>query len=96
MIWATKKIKLLFKTKDNVKHLRCVIYQGICSCENNYIDETMRDATTTINESEQTRGKSEPSKHLKKIPVHQFDWTILSRALYHRLKRKIVEDYFMK
>ena len=56
----------------------------------------MGDATTRINESEQTRGKSEPSKHLKKIPVHQFDWTILSRALYHRLKRKIVEDYFMK
>ena len=32
IIWATRKIKSLFKIKDNVKHLSCVIYQGICSC----------------------------------------------------------------
>ena len=34
-IWATRKIKTLFKIKDNVKHLSCVIYQEICSCGNN-------------------------------------------------------------
>ena len=66
IIWATRKIKSLFKIKDNVKHLSCAIYQGICSCGNNYIGETMRDATTRINESKQTSGKSEPFKHLKK------------------------------
>ena len=31
IIWPTRKIKSLFKIKDNVKHLSCVIYQGICS-----------------------------------------------------------------
>ena len=37
IFWATRKIKSLFKIKDNLKHLSCVIYQGICSCGNNYI-----------------------------------------------------------
>ena len=66
-----KKIKSLFNIKDNVKHLSCVIYQRICSCGNNYVGETMGNATTRINEYEQSNGKSEPSKHLKSNPGHK-------------------------
>ena len=62
-IWAAKKIKSLFKIKDNVRHLDCVINQGICSCENNYIRETIRNAVTRIDEHEQPNGKPEISKH---------------------------------
>ena len=94
--WATKKIKSLFKMKDNIKHLSCVIYQGICSCGKNYVGETMRNATTGINEREQPDGKSETSKHLKNNLLHKFDWTILSKALSHRSKRKILDAYFIK
>ena len=94
--WATRKIKSLFKIKDNVKHLSCVIYQGICSCGNNYIGETIRNAVTRIDEDEQPNGKSEPSKHIKNNTGHKFDWMILSRAPSHRLKRKILEAYFIK
>ena len=96
IIWATRKIKSLFKIKDNVKHLSCVIYQGICSCGNNYIGETVRNAVTRIDEHEQPNGKSEPSKHIKNNTGHKFDWMILSRAPSHRLKRKILEAYFIK
>ena len=46
--WVTRKIKSLFKIRDNVKHLSCVFYQGICSCGNNYINETIRNAVTRI------------------------------------------------
>ena len=95
-IWAKRKIKSLFKIKDNVKHLSCVIYQGICSCRNNYIGETIRNAVTRIDEHEQPNRKSEPSKHIKNNPGHKFDWMILSRAPSHRLKRIILEAYFMK
>ena len=56
-----RKIKSLFKIKDNVKHLSCVIYQRICSCGHNYIGETIR----RIDEHAQPNCKSEPSKHLK-------------------------------
>ena len=86
IIWATTKIKSLFKIKDNVKNLSFVIYQGICSCGNNYIGETIRNAVTKIYEREQPNGKSEPSKHLKNSPGHKLDWMILSRAPSHRLK----------
>ena len=65
IIRATRKIKSLFKIKDNIKHLSCVIYQGICSCGNNYIGETIRNAVTKIDEHEQLNGKSDPSKHIK-------------------------------
>ena len=93
IIWATRKIKSLFKTKDNVKHLSCVIYQ---IHRWNYIGETIRNTVTRIDEHEQPNGKWEPSKHLKSNPGHKFDWMILSRAPSHRLKRKILGTYFIK
>ena len=96
IIWSTRKIKPLFKIKNNVKHLSCGVYHGISSCENNYIGETIRNVVTRIDEHEQPNGKSEPSKHLKNNPGHQFNWMILSRAPSRRLKQKILEAYFIK
>ena len=96
MIWATRKIKSLFNIKDNVKHLSCVIYQGICSCAHNYIGETIRNAVTRIDEHEKPNGKSEPPKHLENNPGHKFYWMVLSRAPSHCLKRKILEAYFIR
>ena len=96
MICATRKIKSLFKIKDNVKHLGCVIYQGICSCGHNYISETIRNTATRIDEYEQPNSKLEPSKHLKNNPGHKFDWMIVSRAPSHPLKLKTIEAYFSK
>ena len=55
IIWSTRKIKSLFKIKDNVKHLSCVVYHGICSCGNNYIGETIRNAVTRIDKHEQPK-----------------------------------------
>ena len=66
-------LRSLFKIKDNVKHFSCVIYHRICSCLNNYVVETMRNATTRIDEHEQPNGKSELSKHLKNNLGHKFD-----------------------
>ena len=96
IIWATRKIKSLFTIKDKDKHLRFVIYKGICSCGNNYIGETIRNAVTRIDEQEQPNSKSESSKHLKNNPGHKFDWMILSRAPSHRLKWKILGANFIK
>ena len=95
-IWSARKIKSLFKIKDNGKNLSCVVYHGICSYKNNYIGETIRNVVKRIDEHEQPNGKLEPSKYLKNNPGHQFNWMILSRAPSHRLKRKILEAYFIK
>ena len=40
--WSTRKIRSLFPLKDRVKHVSCVIYQGVCSCGETYIGETER------------------------------------------------------
>ena len=48
IICATRKTKSLFKIKDNIKHLSCVMYKGICSCGHNHIRETIRDVVTKI------------------------------------------------
>ena len=76
IIWATRKIKSLFKTKDNVKHLSRVKRQGIRSCGHNSIGETITKAVTRIDEQEQPNSKSEPFKHLKNNPWHKFDFTV--------------------
>ena len=34
--YNTRNIRSLFKTEDNVKHYSCVIYEGNCSCGENY------------------------------------------------------------
>ena len=81
---ATKKITSLFKIKDNIKRLSCVLYQGICSCGNKDIGKTMRHATTRIDEHEQQKDKLETSKHLKNNPGQKFDWMMLSRAPLQR------------
>ena len=60
------------------------------------MDETIRNAITRIDEHEQPNGKLEPSEHLKNNPGHKWYWMILLRAPSHRLKRKILEAYFIK
>ena len=40
--WKTKKIKQLFHIKDENMHPVCKVYEGICSCNVNYIGETKR------------------------------------------------------
>ena len=38
--WITKKVKQLFKLKSRNPFPSCVIYQGVCVCEQTYINET--------------------------------------------------------
>ena len=40
--WITKKVKQLFKLKSRNPHPSCVIYEGVCSCQESYIGETVR------------------------------------------------------
>ena len=87
------KIRSSFKIKDNIT---CVIYQRICICGNNYIDEIKRNATTRTDEHEQPNGKPELSKYFQDNLGHKFYWMILSRATLYRLKRKFLEACFIK
>ena len=96
VIWKTRNIRTLFPLKDRVVHVSDVIYEGICSCENNYIGETDRIAGCRWNEHEDIKKNSEPAKHLKDNPTHKFEWKILSKASKDKRKRRILETFFIK
>ena len=91
VIWNTRKVQSLFPLKDS-----CVIYSGDCSCDQNYIGETVCNAKIRWNEHEYKNSKSEPAKHLKENPTHKFTWTIISKAPEIFRMRRILEAYFMK
>ena len=71
------------------------MHQGVSSCGNKYIGETMTNATTWIDKHEQEIGKSERFKHMEKIILIEYKYgcKALWRAHSHRLKRKILEAY---
>ena len=96
IIWKTKKVRSLFPLKDHTGHTSDIIYEGTCTCNNNYIGETGRNAELRWQEHNDIKKVSEPSKHLKDNPTHKFVWKILSHAPKEYKKRRILETYFIK
>lgn len=93
--WLTRKTHSLFKLKDQDKHQSSVVYEGLCSCGENYIGETVRNATIRWKEHENPKHKTEPGKHLETNPSHSFTWSILSMAPKHNKSRKILEALYI-
>ena len=50
--WITKKVKQMFKLKSRNPHTSCVIYEGVCSFQESYIGETVRNVETRWQEHE--------------------------------------------
>ena len=94
IVWETRKIRSLFPLKDKVKHRSCVIYEGICSCGDKYIGETVRIAETRFHEHNNPEKNSEPSKHLRENPTHSFQWSIITSAPCVPRKRKFLEAFY--
>ena len=95
IIWETRKIRSLLPLKDKVTHKSSVIYQGICSCGEKYIGETVRLAEIRFREHDNPKKTSEASKHLRNKPNHQFEWEIITSASRSLLKRKILEAFYI-
>ena len=47
-----------------------MIYEEVCSCQESYIGETVRNIEIRWQEYEDTQKDSEPAKHLKSNPTH--------------------------
>ena len=82
--------------KDKADHYSCVIYRGDCSCDQNYIGETVRNAKIQWNEHEDKNRKSEAAQHLKEDPTHRFTWTVISKVPENFRKRRVLDAYFIK
>jgi hypothetical protein len=97
ILWQSKKIKTLFKIKDEILHKANVIYRGtsVTNPEDSYIGETAQISTQRFNEHEDPKHDSAPSKYLKENEEHRFTWEILTTSSSNWLKRKIHEALFI-
>lgn len=94
--WITRKVKSLFQLKDKNPYPSLLIYKGTCTCGEEYIGETKRNAQDRWAEHENVDNRgSEPAKHLKKNNGHHFNWIILSKAPSGERDRKNLEAYFI-
>ena len=95
IIWQTRNIKSLFGLKDKVEHVSNIIYQGICTCKEDYIGESDRNAQIRWNEHNKPTHNSLPAKHLKDNPDHKFEWKVMRLAPKRKSKRKILESFYI-
>ena len=89
------EIRSLFQIKDNVKHYRCVIYEGNFSCGEIYVGESVKNVILRWAEQKDPNKQSE-TKNLKYFPDHQFEWKVLTRAAEYMRKRKTLEAFLIK
>ena len=92
----TKKVQSLFPLKNKVKHISCAIYRGDCSCDQNYIGDTVGNAKTRWNEHEDKSTKTEPAKHLKENRTHKFKWATINKVSENFRKRRVLEASLIK
>ena len=65
-------------------------------CGENYVGESVRNLVLRWPEHVDPNKQSEPAKHLKYFPDHQFEWKSLTRAPEYTRKRKILEAFLIK
>ena len=97
IIWNSCKILSIFNNKDKVQHLSCVIYIGICSCNADYIGETIWNLKIRWSEHESGMDKnSECFKNLHEQLSDGFRSSVLSIAPRNYFKWKVLQAYFIK
>ena len=84
--WLTKKMRTSFQLKDKSLHPPCKIYEGIRSCRESYVGETIKNVETRWSE----HNKSSPSKHFNGNIIHVFGWKVFCNTPKKKLARKIL------
>ena len=83
-----KESRRFFPLKKKNPYPSCKIYEGVCSCKENYIGETKRNVITRWNEHENSNKVSELAKNLFQNLDHVFQWNVLMSAPMNNRKRK--------
>ena len=96
IVWSTRNIRSVFQIKNNVKHYSSVVYEGACLCGENKRNKSVRNVVLRWAEHEDPNKQSEPAKHLKYFPDHQFEWKVLIRALWIHEKKETFRGVLIK
>ena len=94
-MWKTKRIKSLFQIKDKVTHKANIIYEGVCTCNENYVGETKTNTDNRWGQHNSIKNKSNPAQHLKTNRNHSFTWRIIRNASPNDNRRKILEALYI-
>ena len=86
IVWKINKFRQLVPLKKKNPYPSCKIFEGVCSCKENYIGETKRNVMTRWNDHENQIKDSELAKHL--FQYHVFHWNILMSALISICRKK--------
>ena len=93
--WITKKMNTLSKLKNKCLHPACKICQGVCSCVETYIQETIRNVEIRWNKHNMPSEKSNPSKHSNNNITHHFSWSVFCNPPVKMFTCKSLEAYFI-
>lgn len=75
--WFGQQGKSNLYLESKINHLNCVIDEGNCSCNSDYVGKTIRNSKTRFSKHEKLNGKSAPSKHLINKTDHELSWMVL-------------------
>ena len=95
IMWKTKRIKSLFQLKDKITHKANVIYEGVCTCSENYTGETKTNTDNRWGQHNNIKHNSNPAQHLKTNKDHSFTWRIIRNASENDNRRKILEALYI-
>ena len=68
-----------------------MVFEGVCSCQESYIGENVRNVESRWQEHEDTQKNSKPAKHLKNNPAHSFTWKVILPVSSNRHIRQNME-----
>ena len=95
VMWKTKRIKSLFQLKDKITHKANVIYEGVCTCSENYTGETKINTDNRWGQHNNIKLNSNPAQHLNTNKDHSFTWRIIRNASQNDNRRKILEALYI-
>ena len=85
----------LFCLKSKSPHQACEMYEGVCTCKENYIGETKRNVEIRLEKHSNINKISEPSRHLKSNPRYAFTWNVLMTGPINDRVRENLEASFI-
>ena len=88
-----QKMRNQFHLKSKNPHPACAIYEGICTCKENYIGEAKQNVEIPLEKHSYINKISEPSKYLKSNPMPAFTWKVLMAATIMIVRGKILKRH---